>query len=156
MSRLKKAAAVSAVGAATVALILKWEGLVLTPYRDSVNILTVCVGETQNVKPTDVYTAEQCKTMLVKRLDVFEAGIRKCLKSPDTVPDGAYVASISLAYNVGISAYCGSTVRRKLDAGDVRGACDAFRLFTKAGGRQIKGLVNRREAERAVCLKGAV
>lgn len=156
MSRLKQGAAISAVGAATVSLLLAWEGLRTTPYLDSIGKLTVCVGETQNVRPTDVYTAAQCRAMLVRRLDVFETGIRACLKNPDAVPDGAYVASISLAYNVGIAAYCGSTVRRKLDAGDVRGACDAFRLFTRAGGRQIKGLVNRREAERAVCLKGAV
>ena len=92
--------------------------------------------------------------LLVRRLDVFEAGIRKCLKNPDAVPAGAYVASISLAYNVGVSAYCGSSIRRKLDAGDVRGACDAFLMWNKAGGRVLPGLNNRRKAERAVCLKG--
>lgn len=151
MSRLKQ---VAAVGAAAIALITAWEGIRTRPYKDSVGVLTVCVGETKDVRPGDVYTVEQCKAMLVKRLDVFEAGIRKCLRNPDAVPDGAYVASISLAYNIGVPAYCGSSIRRKLDAGDVRGACDAFRLYTKAGGKFLQGLANRREAERAVCLKG--
>jgi lysozyme len=153
MSRLKT---VAAIGAATVTLVLAWEGLRTKPYYDSVGVLTVCVGETQGVKKTDVYTPQQCKDMLVRRLDVFEAGIRKCLKNPDAVPAGAYVASISLAYNVGISAYCGSSIRRKLDAGDVRGACDAFLLYNKAGGRYLQGLANRRKAERAICLKGTL
>jgi len=151
MKRVRNAAA---VGAATVALVLAWEGLKTKPYFDSVKVLTVCVGETKDVKPGDTYTVEQCKAMLVRRLDVFEAGIHRCLKNPEAVPDGAYVASISLAYNIGVPAFCGSSIRRKLDAGDVRGACDAFRLYNKAGGRYIQGLANRREAERDVCLKG--
>lgn len=151
---MKRAKGAAAIGAATVALVLAWEGLRTKPYYDSVGVLTVCVGETQNVRPGASYTAEQCKAMLVRRLDVFEAGVNKCLKNPEAVPSGAYVASISLAYNIGVPAFCGSSIRRKLDAGDVRGACDAFRLYNKAGGRYLQGLANRREAERAICLKG--
>lgn len=153
MKRVRNAAAIAA---ATTALLLTWEGLRTKPYYDTVGVLTVCVGETKNVKPTDVYTAAECKAMLRRRQDVFEAGVYKCLKNPEAVPAGAYVASISMAYNLGVSAYCGSSVRRKLDAGDVRGACDAILLYKNAGGRVSKGLINRRNDERAWCLKGVI
>jgi lysozyme len=45
-------------------------------------------------------------------------------------------------------------VDRRFDAGDRRGACDAFLMWNKAGGHAVAGLTNRRRAERALCLKG--
>jgi lysozyme len=67
-------------------------------------------------------------------------------------------ALVSLAYNIGVGEVGGaadfadSTVRRKLLAGDRRGAADAFRMWKYAGGRVLAGLVARREAERALFL----
>jgi lysozyme len=67
-------------------------------------------------------------------------------------------AMISLAYNIGVGEIGGapdfadSTVRRRLIAGDVQGAADAFRMWRFAGGRELPGLAARREAERAVFL----
>ena len=151
MSRLKNSAV---VGAAAIALVAGWEGLRTKAYLDAVKIPTVCFGETRGVKLGDSYTAQQCKTMLGNRLVEFEMGMRKCLKNPDAVPDGAYVAALSLSYNIGTGAFCRSSVRKLLDAGQIRAACDAFRRFTRAGGMRLQGLVNRREAERAICLNG--
>ena len=94
--------------------------------------------------------------MLGDALIEFEVGMRKCMRNPDAIPDGPYVAALSLSYNIGTGAYCRSSVRKLLDAGQIRQACDAFRRFTKAGGFRLQGLVNRREAERALCLKGTV
>ena len=69
-------------------------------------------------------------------------------------------AAVSLAYNIGIAGFCGSTARKKFDAGDVIGGCNAFLSWNKArvGGvlRPVKGLTARRERERALCLKGVV
>lgn len=67
-------------------------------------------------------------------------------------------AMLSLAYNIGVGEIGGgpdfadSSVRRRLIAGDVQGAADAFRMWRFAGGRELPGLVARREAERAVFL----
>ena len=67
-------------------------------------------------------------------------------------------AITSLAYNIGVGEVGGgpdfadSSVRRKLIAGDIKGAADAFRLWRFAGGRELPGLVARRDAERAVFL----
>ena len=43
---------------------------------------------------------------------------------------------------------------RRALAGDLRGACEALMLWTRAGGREVRGLVNRRTAERKLCLEG--
>ncbi len=153
MSRLKKSAGLAAVA---VALVGGFEGLRTMAYRDPIGIPTLCFGETRGVQMGDRATVAECKTMLAGRLVEFETGLRGCLRNPDALPDGPYVAALSLSYNIGTAAFCRSSVRRLLDAGQIRQACDAFRNFTKAAGIRLPGLVKRREAERAVCLKGAV
>ena len=154
-SRLKKAGiGVTAAGAAAIALVGTWEGLRLTSYRDVIGVWTVCYGETRGVKPGMRFTRQQCGDMLIDGLEDFEVGMRACLRNPDAIPDKPYVAFLSLSYNIGAGAFCKSSVARKANAGDLRGACDALMLYTRAGGREIKGLVNRRVDERRLCLEG--
>jgi lysozyme len=155
MSRLKKAGlGLTAAGALAVAFVGGWEGMRLKAYRDIVGVPTVCFGETRGVKMGDQYTAEQCRAMLGDGLAEFEAGIRRCLVAPDKIPDKPYVAFVSLSYNIGQKAFCGSTVARRANSGDLRGACEAITAWNKAGGRVVQGLVNRRAAERKMCLEG--
>ncbi|MCP6769773.1 glycoside hydrolase family protein, partial [Klebsiella pneumoniae] len=78
------------------------------------------------------------------RLVEFETGMRLCLTNPDTIPDGAYAAFLSLDYNIGTGAFCKSSVRAKANAGDLKGACDAILLYRKAHGIVLPGLVKRR------------
>lgn len=151
-SRLKKSGALMA---AAVALVGAWEGLRTVAYRDVVGIPTVCFGETRGVKMGDKYTVDECKAMLGDALVEFEAGMRKCLTAPDKVPAKSYVAFLSLSYNIGTGAFCRSTVARRANAGDYRGACNAIPAWNKAGGRVVKGLVNRRAEEQRICLQGA-
>lgn len=92
--------------------------------------------------------------MLGNALVEFETGMRKCLTSPDKVPDKPYVAFLSLSYNIGTGAFCRSSVARYANSADYRRACDAISLYNKAGGRVVKGLVNRRADERKLCLEG--
>lgn len=154
-SRLKKAGiGVTAAGAVAIALVGAWEGLRLTSYRDVIGVWTVCYGETRGVKPGMRFTKQQCGDMLIDGLEDFEAGMRACLRNPDAIPDKPYVAFLSLSYNIGTGAFCKSSIARKANAGDLRGACDALMLYTRAGGREIKGLVNRRVDERRLCLEG--
>lgn len=150
-SRLKTG---SALLAAAVALIGTWEGVRTVAYRDIVGVPTVCFGETRGVRMGDRYTMEECRAMLGDGIIEFEAGMRKCLTRPDAVPAKTYVALLSLSYNIGTGAFCKSTVARKANAGDYRGACDALLAWNKAGGKVVKGLVNRRADERRICLEG--
>jgi lysozyme len=153
MSRLKKSAALAAMA---VALVGGFEGLRQVAYPDRLanNIPTVCFGETRGVKLGDRYTVDECKAMLGNALAEFETGMRRCLKEPDSIPAKPYVAFLSLSYNIGTGAFCGSTVVRRANAGDIRGACDAIAAWNRAGGRIVKGLANRRAEERALCLEG--
>lgn len=154
MSRLKGAAGLTAAGAIAVALIAGWEGLRTVAYRDPVGIPTVCFGETRGVKMGDRYTVAECKEKLGNALLEYDAGMIKCLKNPAAIPDGVYVAMLSLSYNIGTGAFCRSSLPRLLDAGAYRAACDRLTAFNKAGGRVLKGLVNRRAAERKICIEG--
>lgn len=126
----------------------------LVPYRDIVGVWTQCHGETLNVTATTpAETPEGCAIKLDTRLAGFAQGVVACTPSLKG-RDEQWAAATSLAYNIGIAAYCKSTVDRRFDAGDAKGACDAFLMWNKAGGKVVPGLNNRRVAERALCLKG--
>lgn len=143
-------------GAITAALLLvqPWEGLwlVAKPDRLAYGIATVCYGETEGVKVGDRYTKAQCSEMLRKKLPRYDAEIGRCITVP--VSDKTRGALISFAYNVGSTGFCRSTAARKLNAGDTRGACDALLMWTRAGGQFRQGLLNRRHAERKLCIEG--
>lgn len=147
----------TAAGALLVTMISSFEGVRYVAYRDPVGIPTICFGETRGVKMGDKKTAAECKDMLGDRAVEFERGVRSCLLYPDKVPIGAYVASISFAYNLGVAAYCSSSIVTLLNKGQYLAACDRFPLFNKATipGTKTKialpGLTKRRAEERAVC-----
>lgn len=89
--------------------------------------------------------------ILLKR-DAAEAEriVRRC--APVPMYQHEFDAAVSLAYNIGGKAFCGSTVARRFNAGDYAGACDAVLMWDKFQGRALRGLTLRRERERAMCL----
>lgn len=138
-----------------VPLVAGFEGLWLTakPDRLAYNIPTVCYGETEGVKIGDTYTPEQCAEMLAKKLPRYHDEIMRCIRVPISPKEEA--AYTSVGYNVGSQGFCRSTALRRLNAGDHRGACEALMAWNRAGGRVVRGLTNRRNAERKLCLEGA-
>lgn len=146
------ATASAAVIAAAVALIGPWEGRELRAYRDIVGVWTICYGETRGVGPGQTATPAECETMLAKGVSDFAGEIARCL--PQGLPVKTHAAFISAAYNIGSGAFCSSSMSRRALAGDLAGACDALLLWNKAGGKVVRGLVNRRQAERKLCLEG--
>lgn len=147
----KKAAAGWLVGA--VALVGAWEGIKLVAYRDFVNVWTVCRGETEGIDIHRIYTVEECDRMLADRLVEFNETVSRCTGNRP-LPDKVRIAFVSLSYNIGKGAFCGSTLARKARAGDLRGACEELPRWNRAGGRVVQGLVNRRAEERRICLEG--
>lgn len=141
-----------AVIAGAMALIQPWEGTKLDPYRDIVGIWTVCTGETRVEMRR--YTRPECDGMLSAAIrDDYGAGVLKAVPALQHQPH-QLIASISLAYNIGVKGFAGSTVARRFNSGNWRAGCDAFLMWNKAGGKVVRGLTNRREAERKVCLTG--
>lgn len=157
MSRMRKigiAGAVAGAIAIAVPLVAQFEGLWLTAKPDTLayNIPTVCYGETEGVKVGDTYTPKECADMLAKKLPRYANEIAKCIQVE--ISDKTRAALISFSYNVGTAGACRSTAFRRLNAGDTRGACNALMAWNRAGGRVVRGLTNRRAAERKLCLEG--
>lgn len=141
-----------------VAHIGKWEGLRLEAYRDIGGIWTICYGETKGVREGDVRTNAECDAMFAPRIADFRDRLRPSFTAETIalrLPVERDVAFTSLAYNAGVGAISKSTAVRRLNAGDIPGACQAIGWWTKVGSRVIRGLVNRRVEEVALCMKGA-
>lgn len=129
------------------------EGVRYKQYRDVVGIWTVCYGHTGNdIMIGKTYTESQCKALLNKDLNTVARQINPYIKVP--IPETTRGALYSFVYNVGTGNFRTSTLLRKINQGDIKGACDQLRRWTYAGGKQWKGLMTRREIEREVCLWG--
>jgi lysozyme len=136
-----------------VGIVACFEGLRTYVYLDPVGIPTYCFGETLNPKPGKKYTVSECEDLLADRLQEFDQGMMACVRVP--LRDETRAALVSFTYNVGIGAFCKSTLARKLNAGDTVGACNELTKWNRARGITLPGLTRRRAEERALCLKGA-
>lgn len=139
---------VAVMGLATP-VVYKYEGEIRRGYYDPIGIVTACVGHVKTARIGKTYTAEECRALLVKDLEEHNAGLIQCVKVP--MSDHVHASLLSFTFNVGIGAVCGSTLMRKLNAGDTAGACAELSRWTFAGGKQLNGLIKRRAAERALC-----
>jgi lysozyme len=148
----KAATGVSAAVLIAMPMTAHHEGLRLKAYLDPVGIPTICYGETLNVAIGQEKTKKECDALFESRLGVFAYGV-DILVDYDMTPE-THAALTSFAYNVGIGAFEKSTLRKKLNAGDLKGACNELPRWNRAGGKVLKGLVKRREDERQLCLKG--
>ena len=139
------------INQAGVELLKQAEGLRLTAYKDPVGIWTIGYGSTRNVKPGMRISAEEAEQLLKMDLWRFERAVEVLVKVPLT--DNQFSALVSFAYNVGEGALAKSTLLRKLNAGDYKGAAKEFGRWVKAGGTTLPGLVRRRKAEMQLFLK---
>lgn len=140
-----------------VPLVAKWEGKRNNSYRDIVGVWTICYGHTRTAGPGQYKTDAECEALLRNELLEYREGLHGYFL-PETLNsrltperDAAYT---SLAFNVGIAGAGRSTATRRLNAGNIRGGCEALTWWNRAGGRIVRGLVNRRAEERALCLAG--
>lgn len=149
-SRAQIAARIGAGALAlAVPLIAHFEGTVYRTYRDPIGILTSCTGHTgPELMMGQTWTQEQCDQQLYGDLLKHSKAL-ECINHPLT--DGQKAAFLSFAFNVGNGNFCGSTLARKANAGDMRGACAELSRWVYAGGKELPGLVRRRAAERAMC-----
>lgn len=136
--------------AAAIGLVAAWEGRSLIAYADPVGIPTICEGYTHDVRLGDVATPAQCDALTEQEVRKALAVVDRSVSYP--LPDELRVALSSFVYNVGAGAYANSTLLRKLRARDIEGACRELDRWVYAGGRKLKGLERRRQAERQLCL----
>ena len=129
--------------------ILSCEGCVLTAYKCPAGVWTIGAGHTEGVKEGDTITKEQALDLLADDLHGFSAQIAPSVKAWCT--EHEFVAMLSLAYNIGTTAFKRSSVLRLHNAGAKTQAADAFLLWKFAGGKPI--LLSRRKKERTEYLK---
>ena len=137
-------------------LICGFEGLRLKAYDDGVGVWTIGFGTTIypngiRVKKGDICTEAQAKAYMAHDLKKFESAVNNAVTVP--LNQNQFDALVSLAYNIGTNAFKNSTLVKKLNAGDIRGAAEQFDVWVNAGGKRMQGLVNRRAKEKEVFLK---
>lgn len=152
MSLKQKLTVLVGAGASAIALtvIAYFEGVRYEPYEDVGGVLTVCYGHTgKDIVPNNVYSKEECNELLELDFMRTKLQVDRLVKVP--VDEHTKAALYSFAFNVGTSAFAKSTMLKKLNAGDQYGACEELKKWVYAGGKVWRGLVNRREAEAAIC-----
>ena len=141
--------ATSVIATTGAFLIDPWEGNENHAYKDIVGVVTICRGETKSVKMGDYRTNEQCDKSTVKELEQYNRAMLKYVKVP--LQPYEEVAYTSFVWNLGEVNFKNSTLLKKLNTGDHSGACKELLKWNKAGGKEVRGLTNRRKHEFEVC-----
>lgn len=131
-----------------IKLIKGFEGCRLHAYKCPAGIWTIGWGETLGVKEGDVWTQQQADEVLRQRVGQFMLATLKRCPQLHLEPPERLAACTSLSYNIGVGAFAACSVSRKTARRDYAGAGNSFLLWNKAGGRVLRGLTLRRQAER--------
>ncbi len=133
----------------------QFEGYVPEAYQDPVGIWTKCYGDTTNVTPGASYSAEECARSLNNHLVETSTPVMRFVPDLAKQHPKVIVAMLDMAYNIGPTAFCKSSVARYANQGDWTAACKRIsEIYTTAQGVKLKGLVVRRTAESEMCLQG--
>ncbi|MCH7339871.1 lysozyme [Acinetobacter higginsii] len=144
------------ISAHGINLITSFEDLKLHAYDDGVGVWSIGFGTTVyptgvRVKQGDYCTLEQAKSFFQHDLKYFQKAINEAVTVP--LSQNQFDALVSLAYNIGSNAFKNSTLLKYLNALAYQDAADQFLVWNKGGGKVLKGLVRRREAERKLFLR---
>ena len=143
---------ITKTGKAGIEMIKTFEGFRGTPYKCSAGVPTIGYGATfypggKKVTMTDAaITEEQAVELLANMLVSFEKYVDSyCI---DTITQNQFDALVSFAYNLGPANLKASTLLKKVNANPNDESIKLeFMKWVKAGGKTLKGLVRRREAE---------
>ena len=145
------------------AFIKNFEGLSTKAYPDSKGIPTIGYGHTKGVRLGDVITEAEALRIFKADLAAFGRAIdSRAAADGIKLNQNEFDALCSFAFNLGAANLFGSTLWRKLKAGDHAGAANQFPRWDKAEVRDprtkelititLAGLTRRRAAERALFL----
>ncbi len=143
-------AAISLSAAALVGIALH-EG-----YRDEAyipvpgDIPTIGFGHTGDVKPNATTTPTRALVMLLNDVNTHSEGIKRCIKVP--LYQHEFDAYSSLSMNIGVGAFCKSTLVGLLNNGEYDLACKQILRWDRFQGKKLAGLTKRREAEYKTCM----
>lgn len=145
------------------ALVKAWEGyytkvdsVFVKAYLDPVGVWTIGWGsikspDGQAVTRETRITHTEAARWLDHELDETENSVDRAIKAP--VTQSMFDACVSLAYNIGVHGFAGSTVCRRINERKYAEAKEAFLLWVKGDTNgdgvleTIQGLLNRRKDE---------
>jgi lysozyme len=144
------------------------EGVRVKPYRCPALLWTVGVGhvidqshikvpfEERKTLPIPAgwdrtLSMDEVNAILAKDLENFERGVLRLAPNLAGL-QSKFDACVSFSFNVGLGNFQRSTIRMKIQREEWQAAADSFLLWTKAGGKELPGLVKRRKGERALFL----
>lgn len=132
-----------------IELIKKFEGCRLTAYKCPAGVWTIGYGHTGNVSPKTKITQATADAYLKADLKKFENHVNDMnVKYKYRFNQNEFDALVSFAYNIGnIRQLTANGTRKKAVI------AEKMLLYTKAGGKVLKGLVNRRKAEHDLFIK---
>lgn len=140
------------VGEKGLNLIKRFEGLELATYRCPAGVWTIGYGHTKTARPGQRITESKAEDLLKEDLKWVERAIEKNVRVDLTQEQ--FDALASWTYNLGETNLRSSTMLRRLNNGEYDAVPSEMKRWNKSGGRVLKGLVRRREAEAALWEKG--
>ena len=151
MNKARIAISALALSASALVGIAVHEGYSPVAYRPVPgDVPTVGFGTTEGVKMGDRIEPVQALTRKLADVQRFEGALKRCVRVP--LHQHEYDAFLSLAYNIGPGAFCGSTLVRLLNQGQYREACAEILRWDRFQGQPLRGLTLRRQAEHRQCL----
>ena len=133
-------------------LIREFEGLRLKAYRCPADVWTIGYGHTSGVREGQIIDEIAAELLLDADLKFFAVQMAPLIKVP--VTEGQAGAMLSFAFNEGVGAFKRSTLLRLVNQGMFVNASYEFKKWKYAAGRELPGLVRRREAEAALFRQG--
>jgi len=148
--RTKTAAlSLTAVGLVTIALNESYTPVAAPPVKGDAP--TYGFGSTgPDVHNGDKITPPKALERVLRDVQKDESAVNACVHVP--LAQNEYDAYIDLAYNIGPAAFCGSTLVRRLNAGDYAGACREILKWDQFKGKPLAGLTKRRQQEYHTCI----
>jgi len=131
-------------------IIKKFEGLKLKAYLCPAGKPTIGYGHTYGVKLGRTISKAEADVLLDHDYQDALNAVEELVKVPLT--ENQLGALSSFVFNLGRGKLIGSTLRKKLNQGDYKGAAEEFDKWVFAGGVKLNGLIARRAAEKELFL----
>lgn len=136
------------INAAGLLLIKQHEGLRREAYLCPAGVLTIGYGHTRDVHPNDRIFEGEAEVLLQEDVAVFEKAVSALVRVP--LNANQFSALVCFCFNVGMSGFARSTLLSLLNRGWYAQVPAQLLRWTKAGGREVPGLLNRRRDEMAL------
>lgn len=131
------------------------EGCVRVPYKCPADIWTYGIGTAESsgekIQQGKIYTDKEIADSWAKHIKTAEQCVNRYANG-DKLPQGAFEAATSIAFNVGCGKIKNSTLFNYAKSGNIKAMCEQFPRWIYSNGKVLDGLIDRRDKEKALCL----